>query len=306
MNSNVSLLLESSQRCVINSFGEANSDKLFYVVRQPGLGRGIFSLFSSTLCYLDIADRFGLHPVIDFENFRTEYNENDRINGTHNAWQYFFEPVSQYELANVYQSKRVLFSENGYPPGYNMTIYYEPRLYLAYDKYIRVRRDLLKAVDDFWNCNFADENVLGIHFRGQEMRTTPGHWFPPTKKQIVISATKLLEKYKFSKIFAVSEELSYIEFLKEHFGQMVIVTDCYRTRNVNAYRQYPRPNHKYMLGREIIIDALLLAKCQALIAGVSNVTNFVRFVNRGHFVATIGLTMALTPASLFWPNACGS
>jgi hypothetical protein len=185
---------------------------------------------------------------------------------------------------DVYQSKRVLFSQNGYPTGYSMTITHEPQLYPVYDKYLKVRSDISEAVDEFWDYNLAGENVLGIHFRGQEFRTAPGHWFPPTKKQILTSAAKLLEKHKFSKIFAVSEETSYIDFLKENFGPMVIATNCYRTRNVNAYRQYPRPNHKYLLGREIIIDALLLARCHALIGCTSNVATFARFANRGRFV----------------------
>jgi hypothetical protein len=280
--SDKNLLLDSSQPCVINSFGPANSDKVFYVIRQEGLGREIFFLVASTLCHLHIADRCGLYPVMDFETLRTEYNENDTINGTSNAWEYFFLPVSQHELPEVYQSKRVLFSQN--PPGYSMSITSEPKLYPVYDKYLKVRSGILEVVDDFWNYNFAGDNVLGIHFKEQELRTAPGHWFPPTKKQILTSATKLLEKHKFSKICAVSAELSYIDFLKENFGPMVIATNCHRTRNINAYRQHPRPNHKYLLGREISIDTLLLAQCHALIGCTSNVATFARFANRGRVV----------------------
>jgi hypothetical protein len=278
------LLLGSSQRCLINSFGEANPEKVFYVVRQQSLHRGIFSLLSSVLCHLDVADRFALSPVIDFDNFQTEYNEKDEVNGTSNAWEYFFQPVSHHKLRDVYQSKRVLFSDNGYPPGYSMSITDEPRLYPVYDKYLHFKPDILESVGGFWERNFVGEKVLGIHFRGQEMRTAPGHWFPPTKNQILVSATKLLNKYGFSKIFAVSEELSYIEWLKKTFGRMVVATNCYRTRNVNAYRQYPRPHHLYLLGREIIVDTLLLARCQGLVGCTSNVATFARFANRGHFV----------------------
>jgi hypothetical protein len=296
------LLLKTSQKCSLKSFGDAHPDKLFYVIRQQSEGgRGMFSLVSSVLCHLDIADRFGLEPVIDFEHFRTVYNEQDRINGTANAWEYFFQPVSPYTLTDVYQSRRVIFSDNGYPEGYSYSITQEPRLYAVYDKYVKFNPDITAAVDDLAQRHFSGRKVLGIQFRGQEMRTASGHWFPPSKKQMAAAVTKLLKEHDFSMIFVVTEEASYLDFLRKRFGDSVIANDHYRTYGVNAYKQYPREQHRYLLGREVIVDALLLARCQGLIGCTSNVATFARFANRGAYLSNLEIDNG--PNSNFRPLA---
>lgn len=287
MTYDVNSLLKSSQRCVVNSFGEANPDKCFYVIRQQCTGRGMFSLVASVLCHLDFAVRCGLEPVIDFENFPTVYNEKDQVSGTSNAWEYYFQPVSQYKLSDVYRSKRVVFSDNSYPEGYSYSITNEPRLYEVHDKYFKINQDIATAVDTFREHFLAGHKVLGVHFRGQEMRTAPGHWFPPSRQQVRAAVAQLLKAHGFSKIFVVTEEKSYLEFLKDQFGDAVVANDHFRTYDTNAYQQYPREHHMYQLGREILIDTLLLSSCHGLIGCTSNVATFARFANRGKYLAEI-------------------
>jgi len=69
-----------------------------YIIRQNGSGRGLFSIVSSTLCHLHLADRFGLIPVVDLRGVKTEYDdrqfmETDRLK-RQNPWDFFFETVS--------------------------------------------------------------------------------------------------------------------------------------------------------------------------------------------------------------------
>jgi hypothetical protein len=174
-------------------FGELNRDKIFYVIRQPGQNRGLFSLFSSVLCHLDIAEELCIIPVVDFKNFPCVYNDPD-VKEIKNAWEYYFEPVSNYSLEEVYCSRNVLLSSEHYPKGYSYCITHERKLRFIYDKYIKFKSNIVDTVRNIKSLNFT-EKVLGVHFRGQEMRCTPGHWFPPTKKQIKQTIDKILNSY---------------------------------------------------------------------------------------------------------------
>lgn len=273
-------MLKASNNCKLKSFGTENPDEVFYVVRR--VGGGLFSMVSSVLCHLDIAERAGFIPIVDFDNFTTTYNDG-KIDGTENAWEYYFQPVSNYSLDDVYKSKRVIFSDPGYPAGYPMSITHEKRLYDVYRKFMHLKPDVGGDIDAIFDRDFGQSKVLGIHFRGQEQRTAAGHWFPPTKKQMLRITRRTLEKHGFDRIFVVSEESDHVDFLKKYFGDLVFCTDSYRTYGVNAYHQYPRTRHRFLLGREILIDAMLLSRCAGLIACTSNVAEFARFVSHGGY-----------------------
>ena len=58
----------------IQSFGDLNKDKIFYVIqRSPGVG--LFSNLSFVLNHLKLAKSLGAIPIADMENFPTIYNE---------------------------------------------------------------------------------------------------------------------------------------------------------------------------------------------------------------------------------------
>lgn len=277
-----STLLTNAQSCQIKNFGTLNADRTFYVIKQEGRGRGLFSLVASVLCHLDIAEEHGWIPIIDFENFKNIYNENNPINGTNNSWEYYFEPVSKYKLSEVYSSHNVVLSNDSYPVGYDYSITGERRLYSALFKYFKVRPDIVLDVDKFYDENLLGRRVLGVHFRGQEMKTARDHPFPPTKQQMAYRIEKLIKAYKFNEIFVVSEDAEYVAFLKNKFPNL-ISSSHYRTDGENAYNQYPRENHIYKLGREILVDAILLSRCQGLIGCGSNVSTFSRFISNGSY-----------------------
>jgi hypothetical protein len=293
------LLLKNSQECVVKSFGDKNPDKIFFVIRQESLGRGLFSLLSGVICYLDFADRCGYIPVVDFENFKTEYNQEEEIGTTKNAFEYYFLPLNNIKLNEVYSSRCVVFSGNEYPKGYHYTITNIPELYKTYEKYIKIRPEI-ESLANVPKSSLADK-VLGVHFRGPEARTAAGHWFPPSNKQMFKAIDIMLHREAFDFIFVCTEDKRLLNILDEKYPGMVISNDHYRTQGINAYKINPRKNHKYLLGREVLIDMLCLSKCDALISGSSNVSTMSEFINNKHYSATIFINNG--PNSNFWPLA---
>lgn len=267
------------------SFGNKNPDKIFYVIWRDNMGSGFFSNVSHVLCHLKIADIAGMIPVVDFKNFKTLYNENMVVHNTDNAWEYYFKPVSPFNLDEVYKSKNVFFCSGAYPASMGLNITQINGLFEEiYMKKVFLQNnveDLLKRYLEKFNGR-----VLGIHFRGQEQKIAPRHSFPPTEMQMIKYTDEIMDKYNIEKIFVVTEEQGYLDLFIKRYGGKILYTDSYRTYEVNAYNLNPREKHRYLLGLNVLIDAYLLSSCDGILCGDSNVSEFARFVNNKRFEFT--------------------
>lgn len=270
----------------IQSFGDKNPETTFYVIaRSPG--SGFFSNISYVINHLKIADHLGFTPVVDMQNFPNFYNETnmsllpESVTDEMNSWEYYFSAVSEYKLEDIYESKRVVITDGEWPANMTMSITFDSDLPYIFSKYVKINQDISDRVNTFSERYFKQHKVLGVQFRGQEMRTAVGHSFPPSEKQMLRKAHKMIDEHGFDKIFLVTEEQSYLDIFKREFGDMVCYTDSYRTYTKNAYKIYPRDSHRYLLGRDVLIDSLLLSKLDGLLCGDSNVSEFARFVRGG-------------------------
>lgn len=245
-----------------------------YIIRQPARRRGLFSLVASVACHIDYAISHGLEPYVDFETSRTIYNDGE-IAGTRNAWNYYFEPVSSLRSLDEIGDDYVV-SSTGFPPGYDFTLQQNPGLHERVAKRLVIRADIEAEVNQI--TSMVGSNVLGIQFRGQEMKYFRGHHLPITKPQMRQLINHLVNEHGFTSVFVVSEDQGLVDFVDEVAPVPVRYTDAFRLVNKNAYAVYPREHHRYLLGREILIDALLLSKCGGLIHCSSNVGQFARFL----------------------------
>ncbi|MEI3003846.1 MAG: hypothetical protein V8T87_04400 [Victivallales bacterium] len=109
------------------------------------------------------------------------------------------------------------------------------------------------------------------------MNTTAGHPFAPTEKQTCLLIDQLLEKHQPDKIFFLTDDKKYLHTFQKRYGNMLFTTNAYKTAAYNPYNDAPRENHRYLLGKEVLIDSLLLSKVNWIICGPSAVsTNAIR------------------------------
>lgn len=264
------------------SFGTKNPDKIFYVIWCKNMGSGFFSNISHVLCHIKIAIDSGMIPVVDFKNFKTLYNEEKTINSTENAWEYYFNPVSPYNLDEVYESKNVFFCNGYYPSFMSCSITQVPELFdTVFNKYISLN-DHVKKIYLYRKSKYLNR-VLGIHFRGQEQKIAPSHSFPPTEYQMIKYTNNILSEYNINKIFIVTEEQRYLDLYVKNFNNNVLYNNSFRTYQKNAYNIIPRDDHRYKLGLEVLLDALYLSDCSGLLCGDSNVSEFARFNNNNKY-----------------------
>ena len=279
--SKVNKIIKKLNKYYIHSFGNKNSNKVFYVIKREGVG-GIFSNILFILDHLILCEKLNAIPVIDWQNFPTVHSEKKE-----NSWTYYFEPVSKYSLKEVYSSKFVILSEDS--AKYLTREYTEiTKNHLRmYKKYIRIKKYLFVESKKFLKKFKINRfNTIGLHWRGNEMKTAPNHYFPPTKKQI----TKLLDYYaKNKKIFVMADEESDLDYLKKRYGNKIIFYRSYKSfdpKDVYHYRSFFRKKHRYKLGKEVIVQALIFSNLKVFIGGASMLSDAVYslFNNRIRYI----------------------
>lgn len=261
----------------INS-SKNNKKSVYYVIKRTP-GAGLFSNFIFVLNHIKIADSCGFKPVVDMENFYTIYNEKFKINNTKNAWNYYFDNKSKYNLNEIYNNNKFILTNNQFSKLFSHTID-DDEFRRLFNKYFKINRKYIKFADEFKKKYFTGK-MLAVHLRGTSYKTSANHPFPITIEQTLNLLDEILKKKKYSKIFLCTEDQTYFDLIKKEFKDKVIfLNDSYKSLKDDAFEVYPRASHRYRLGRDILIEALLISKCNGFVYSNTNVSEFVKFLDK--------------------------
>jgi len=258
------------------NFGVKNRSKIFYVIKiyeKNKEGGGLFSNLLFILHHLKIADRLGVIPIIDMENFYNRYNQKKKIFGTKNSWLYYFEPVSKYKLEEVYQSKNVIMTNGFFSKNMKKNFHSDGDLLKMFNKYVKIKKNFINNAKIFVKKNFFGKKVLGIHLRGTDRITTTNHPFPPTIQQMFGLIDNGIKKYKFNKIFLITDQLEYLDEFKKKYGEFLTYRkESFRSNQSKIFDLNVRKNHRYEIGRDNIEEMLILSEIRYLICTTSNLS----------------------------------
>ena len=85
--------------------------------------------------------------------------------------------------------------------------------------------------------------------------------FTVTIKQSLHLINDFIERYNYSKIFLCTEDLAYFNSVKKDLVKVLYLDQTYRSFKDDAFSVYPRSFHRYKLGKEILVESLLISKC---------------------------------------------
>jgi hypothetical protein len=259
----------------LDSGGSKNKNKIFYVI-QRSPGAGLFSNLIFVLNHLKISEKHKFTPFVDMQNFPTIYNEPKNIDGTNNSWEYFFHQTSKKSAVEIKKSKNVITTNSLFNKDFTSN---PKKLSKIFKKKIKIKEKYLKFVQSYYNKNIKGNKVLAIHYRGPSYKTSAGHPFPPTFKQMNYIIDKFILKKKYDKIFLCTEDKEMFNHLKKGYSKKIIYIESYRSFLDDAFKIYPRKNHRYMLGKEILIEALIMSKCDGLLSTETNASNFIKIIS---------------------------
>lgn len=264
-------------------FGELNPDKTFYVMSKPiRIKNGIMS---NVLCFIEQLSKIegkGYIPVVDMRSFPSQYLE-DSLIGTVNAWEYYYEPLSEYSLDEVYSSKNVIlgYDSNCYTENYEQQ-YDIGKLSYIYKKYIRLKPEFRQQIEAEYGriigsrlmeCR-GNNAVLGVLFRGTDMVSLKleHHSVQPSVEEMIALIKEHMDKWNCRFIYLCTEDARAMECFKSEFGDRLLCTDQRRFGDTGskwlAQINNDRDNDKYLRGTEYITTIELLLRCDYLLAGI--------------------------------------
>lgn len=257
---------------------------------KKSTGVGFFSIVASVLAQFDIAEKKGLVPVVDFETNFSTYLENETVNGTGNMWEYYFEQPTDRRLHEVEEGAEK--SDGKFPRGYPLDLSADFHYREIWDKYIRLNPRTHSFVEDSISVSQISSTTLGVHFRGGDMRTARGHKFPPTQSQTNQAIKSVFDSSDVNTIFLVTEGARYERSFKKVWGSRLTSSPSFRLQYRNPYklRRSPRPHHRYLLGLEVLTDAIALSRCGALVCGRSNLSEAALMLGRETFTDAIRIS----------------
>ena len=257
-----------------------------YVIYRDHLGAGFWSNFGCVLEGVAFADRHQLAPVVDMERYPSHYTETDEAAvtqlGTRNGWEYFFDQPAGLSLAEALARDPL---DNQGSTEMELIDYGDPRgaRILARQmvtKYIRIKPAILAKVESVLPLE-NNPGVLGVHVRGTDQRAAIYASHPiaqPTLYYLEV-ARQMVEEWGYERVFLACDELDTLAMFQDAFGSRLLSIPAHRTAAAQETAtdygwlfSHPRPLHRYLLGLEALMDALLLARCEHMVCGSSNLS----------------------------------
>jgi hypothetical protein len=244
-----------------------------------GHERGFHSLITQYLAvcrrHLNKLVAEKITPYMDLSRKATGYHSKDDIHFLQNPWNNYFvqEPLKENELfwAECCDFSTDLTISPGHSPKADFLIWKEIK-----DKYLIIQPHILNKVDQFVDQYFSGK-VAGIHIRGTDS------FFDKTRPHLPISYyVKLIEEklISYNKILLCTDSLEISTILKNTFGNRIINYDSEKVE-LDKYRFHLSyiSEDPYKIGEDVLIESLLMAKCDLLVRSYSNVSAFALIEN---------------------------
>ncbi|WP_019500308.1 TIGR03032 family protein [Pseudanabaena sp. PCC 6802] len=247
---------------------------------------GFFSNFNKVLNWLSRIDR-ECNVWVDWMYTGTEsaFRYGDAIG--ENIWEIFFEPISNaVPVADaVVQDLYIDFTMTG--AGAHL-------MYLGTDfqsvrnrygqiftEFIRVRSELQAEAERIYAELMDGYFCIGVHKRHQLHRVEDFYLQPVPIPNIIDAIRKVMPSTGKVRVFLATDEEDAIAAFSEAFDDRLIY-QAEAARSPAVARQEIHWNREYRgsyLGKQVLMDALLLARCQILVHGVSNLSTAVLMMN---------------------------
>jgi hypothetical protein len=270
---------------------------------------GFFAYMLFALNQLNFAVQRGLVPHIDFGECTVNGHDHYASGGANfyhdpasgpNMWEYYFEPVSGYrpgssnleahalpskllwrlhhkELSSVFAYYYgVHASKRGYDEAWYRVM--RTRASQLLGRFVRPRQHILQAVDEYWSSHFGPGvHVLGVHMRGTDKQEEIGGRIVPP--QLYMHHIDMyLQQHPYARIFLATDSPRFLKRMRERYSTKLMARNALRSER-NAFHDLQPAGANVLKGFEVLIDALLLSRCDFLLKSSSAVGEFAIYFN---------------------------
>lgn len=291
------------------SFGNAMPEKTFYIVGADEGWCGLFAIIAHQLTHIAYAVELGYHPVIDLQNFNSQYI-GKREKFKENAWEYFFQQPVGYGLSDISKAQNVIQSvfypdppDERYRISYATTIYDSSAIAYwreMFKKYVRFNQ----RTEDFIKNKRAQlfknkKRILGVLCRGTDFTTLKPHNHPiqPEPIEVIDRVNKAMKEWKCDFVYLATEDADIYDLFVAHFRDKLILDDAHRWRTSDLLDGKSNANlffdkkEKCNEGVKYLSQIYLLSQCTCFIAGSTRGSLGAMLMSEGfekHYIYNLG------------------
>lgn len=138
-------------------------------------------------------------------------------------------------------------------------------------KYLKPVPEVVAAVEAFFARHLAPGPAIAVHIRGSD-KFAEDPALEAGNQALRQGAIALANQHANAKVFLLTDSTRELDAMRSALGDRVVTTDSVRTAGEVGVHNLPGPD-RTRLGREVMIDMYIAAKCNALIGpGNSNVS----------------------------------
>jgi hypothetical protein len=210
-----------------------------------------------------------------------------------NIWEHFFEQLTFHDDSYMrcvriagFRGDSIHFSNayDLYKPGQG----WRQQYHSAFKKHICIKPHVLKKVDQVYSPYMAGKYCIGVHMRNEAHKVEqPNNKMPPFESYLSQVRDILRSQSREGVIFLATDVEDYVRRFKNAFNQALIVQPGV-TRlpenpdgDVNRQLHYDNAQASLKLGEDVLVDCLLLSRCDIFVHTVSNVATAVGYINPG-------------------------
>jgi hypothetical protein len=264
-----------------------NSPEKKLVIGYHAFGAGFFSGFFGVLNCISWCEKNGKIPVVFWgkEDHLPPhpYYVDEGYNGTKNSWEFYFEPVSYLQyvsgdevIYHYFVPEATLINSGSGLSRETLNKAYKLKVNAFINKYVKIKKPILEKVDAFFSKHMKGKTTIGIHIRGTDKYTEVEPINPQT---LFDAANKYAADFKECQFFVATDEERLLILAKAKLNGPVISYDAVRSKSDMPLHLCSHNYNKAVHGEEVLIEALLLSKCDLFLHTSSNVSAAVTLFN---------------------------
>lgn len=263
-------------------------------------GAGFFAELTKVVASIMHYEQEGFSRIyVDWTDEFFPYKNDPQENG----WDVYFEPIC---LNNRRNPARAVQGEgfhelhdqicNAQWISYEQYLPYRMHVSEIIQKYIHIKKCIRRQAEDFFKKNMRNALLIGVQVRFAQTHAqeVPGGKAPKLSEYCQ-KIEEILRKnqHRNIKIYIASDSNYAMSYFKKKYKEKVICIDAFRAsgaedphliyENPFYWTKHPKEWHQkkpgFYGGLTVLLDCLLLAKCDYFIHTTSNVATFVSFFN---------------------------
>lgn len=209
----------------------------------------------------------------------------DRQDG--NVWLHFFEPLrftnvplKQFDVWDYPATRGRLITGNEAYATYKFNPFWRRRYHALFSRHVTVKPYLTGRAEAIFKAHMAGKFCIGVHYRDPRHSKECPNPIPPP--EVFVERVRALQPAgRDIAVFLATDFSPAVAVFQAAFGDALVLQPAVSRVDAQSADQmhHIRIDPSVTLGEEVLVDCLLLARCQVLLHVTSNVATAAGYMN---------------------------